>query len=104
MKEPLPHRCRSRFAEYVQILDAKALAQEDGKGGDADTPSAFEHFCTEVESTPLWGSQLELGALAHALERHISVYSVGLPVVEMGEEYKGLATCCSIRQFAFDDD
>ncbi len=33
-----------------------------------------------------------LQALAHALSCHIVVYSVGLPVLELGEEHKGEET------------
>lgn len=34
-------------------------------------------------------------ALAQALQSHIQVYSAGLPVVELGEEYKGGLGCCN---------
>lgn len=42
-----------------------------------------------VENSAAWGGQLELGALAQALRRHIAVYSVGMPRVDMGLEFKG---------------
>jgi OTU domain-containing protein 6 len=50
---------------------------------------SFERYCHEVASTAAWGGQLELGALAHALRRRITVYSARLPAVEMGGEYGG---------------
>lgn len=61
--------------------------QEDGEEGDLD--EQYETYCQEVEDTAAWGGQIELQALAHAVERHIEVYAVGMPVVELGSEYKG---------------
>lgn len=40
-----------------------------------------------MESTASWGGQLELGALAQALKKHIIVYAASGPVIEMGKEY-----------------
>lgn len=48
----------------------------------------FESYCTEVETTAVWGGQLELGALTHCLRKHIIVFSGSFPDVEMGKEYK----------------
>ena len=55
-----------------------------------------------MEKSAAWGGQLELEALSRAYERHITVYSVGMPPVEMGKEFGGKhsaieqAKCCSI--------
>ena len=49
----------------------------------------FEAYCEEVEKSAAWGGQLELEALSRAYERHITVYSVGMPPVEMGKEFGG---------------
>lgn len=58
--------------------------------GDSDESPAqkFENYCNEVESTAIWGGQLELGALTHCLKRHIKIFSGSFPDVEMGKEYK----------------
>ncbi|KAL4431981.1 hypothetical protein ABPG77_000248 [Micractinium sp. CCAP 211/92] len=64
------------------VLEEDAVAA--GNGGDA-----FEAYCQEIETTAAWGGQVELQALAQALQSHILVYSAGLPVVELGEEFKG---------------
>jgi hypothetical protein len=37
---------------------------------------------------------VELRALAHALQRHIIVFTVGLPPVSMGEEFEGVPRVC----------
>ncbi len=55
--------------------------------------AAFEAYCVAVENSAAWGGQLELGALAQALQRHIAVYSVGMPRVDMGAEFKGACAC-----------
>ena len=68
----------------------QVLLQEDGEeDSEADTAARFEAYCREVEETAAWGGQIELQALAQALERHILVHCVGLPVLELGTEYKG---------------
>ena len=40
-----------------------------------------------MRTTAAWGSQAELRALAHVLQRSIVVHAVGMPAVHMGEEY-----------------
>ena len=37
----------------------------------------------------MWGGQLELQALSAALRRCIKVYSVGMPLIQFGEEFAG---------------
>ena len=59
--------------------DFAPFIEEDEQGQAVD----FEEYCHEVESTAAWGGQLELGALATALQKHIKVYAVGMPVVEV---------------------
>ena len=65
------------------------MAQEHDEEEDAGLPSLdarFEEYCDRVESSADWGGQLELRALAQALERSITVYSVGMPPVIMGAD------------------
>ncbi|KAL2649629.1 hypothetical protein R1flu_017757 [Riccia fluitans] len=64
-----------------------AESPEGEKPGDT-LQTKFERYCGEVETTAAWGGQLELGALSHALRKHIVVCSATLPDVEMGKEYK----------------
>lgn len=49
----------------------------------------FEKYCAEVEGSAAWGGQVELGALANALERHIAVFSTDLGCLDMGEQFRG---------------
>ena len=60
-------------------------AEDSGK----DPEATFAEYCDKVEKSAAWGGQLELKALAGAYERHITVYSVGMPPVEMGKEFEG---------------
>ncbi|KAL4424340.1 hypothetical protein ABPG75_001641 [Micractinium tetrahymenae] len=82
---------RQRAAEWMRAHAAEfkpfVLEEDVATAGDGD--DAFEAYCREVETTAAWGGQVELQALAQALQSHILVYSAGLPVVEMGEEFKG---------------
>ena len=68
------------------LLSLDSIAQEEsGK----DQEEQLEEYCTTLEETAAWGGQIELQALAQSLERQILVYSVGLPVVQLGKEYEG---------------
>ena len=64
----------------------------DGGGAEEGGADAYEAYCSEVETTAAWGGQVEAQALAGALGVHIQVYSVGLPLVEMGQEHSGACT------------
>ncbi|KAJ3693564.1 hypothetical protein LUZ60_009044 [Juncus effusus] len=71
---------RNDFIPFF-LSEGKAELNEDPIEG-------FEKYCEEIKSTPIWGGQLELGALSHVLKKHIVVYSGSFPNVEMGKEYK----------------
>ena len=49
----------------------------------------YEQYCRAVAETAAWGGQVELGALAALLQRRITVYSVGMPAVDMGPDAPG---------------
>lgn len=51
----------------------------------------YEQYCRAVAETAAWGGQVELGALAALLQRRITVYSVGMPAVDMGPDAPGAA-------------
>lgn len=61
--------------------------QEVAEGDDVH--EQFQRYCDSMASSAVWGGQAELGALAHALQRRIDVFSVSMPTVAMGEEYAG---------------
>lgn len=81
---------RTAAAQYIRAHPDEFvpfLMEEDADA--ADPQEALQQYCKELESTAVWGGQLELSALAHVLKRHIKVYAVGMPVVSLGEEYAG---------------
>lgn len=82
---------RQRAAEWMRrhAEQFKPFVLQEDATTAGDGEDVFEAYCTELESTAAWGGQVELQALAGALQSHIVVYSVGLPVLEMGEEFKG---------------
>lgn len=47
----------------------------------------FEEYCERVVSSADWGGQLELRALACALETPIHVFSAASDVIAMGHEF-----------------
>ncbi|CAL5229542.1 g12889 [Coccomyxa viridis] len=90
---------RAKAAAYMrahpdQFIPFMAEATDDSAEG---SEARFEEYCKEVEKSAAWGGQLELEALSRAYERHITVYSVGMPPVEMGKEFgddqDGLRLC-----------
>lgn len=50
----------------------------------------FEEYCDRVISTSDWGGQLELRALACALETPIHVFSAESDVISMGDEFTAM--------------
>lgn len=82
---------RQKAAEYMRRHADQFkpfVLEEDATTTSGSGDDAFEAYCTEIETTAAWGGQVELQALAHCLKSHLVVYSVGMPAVEMGEEYK----------------
>lgn len=64
------------------------VEDDTADGALADGDDAFEAYCNEVDSTAAWGGHVEIQALSAALHAHIQVYSVGMPVLNVGEEHK----------------
>ena len=58
----------------------------------------YEQYCRAVAETAAWGGQVELGALAALLQRRITVYSVGMPAVDMGPDAAGATPQPSYHQ------
>ena len=82
-------------AEYDVWISSLASMAMQATDSDAEGSEArFEEYCSEVEKSAAWGGQLELEALSRAYQRHITVYSVGMPPVEMGTDFGGRPFCC----------
>ncbi|KAM7276522.1 hypothetical protein ACFE04_018388 [Oxalis oulophora] len=92
LREMVASYMRTNANDFLPFfLSENAL--EDGDGSISDK---FENYCKEIESTAVWGGQLELGALTHCLKKNITIYSGSFPDVEMGKEYKSNSTNGSI--------
>lgn len=76
------------------------LSEEElGTGGDGDEVDggAYEAYCADIERTAAWGGHVEVQALAEALQAKITVYAVGMPVVEVGESEDRRLKLCYMR-------
>ncbi|XP_078441411.1 cysteine proteinases superfamily protein [Wolffia australiana] len=82
---------RRMAARYMRAHAAEFLPFFLAEGAAAAAAEGFERYCAEVEGTAAWGGELELGALAACLRRHIVVFSGDLPEVEMGKDFKDAA-------------
>ncbi|KEH31754.1 OTU-like cysteine protease [Medicago truncatula] len=76
---------RKHTSDFLPFCLSENLIEGDS---DESIAQKFENYCKEVESTAIWGGQLELGALTHCLKKHIMIFSGSFPDVEMGKEYK----------------
>lgn len=77
---------RAHAADFRDfVLEGDVAQGGDGASGD----DVFEAYCVEVESTAAWGGHVEIQALSRALKAHVQVFSVGMGVLEVGEEHKG---------------
>lgn len=86
-----PHKLlRTMCAQYMRSHRAMFepfIAVED-EGGEQGAKS-FEEYLNTVQNTSEWGGQLELRALAGALQTPIRVLSATAPDVIMGEDFSG---------------
>lgn len=78
------------FSAAASCSAACCCRQEEADGGDSAS-EVYEQYCRAVAETAAWGGQVELGALAALLQRRITVYSVGMPAVDMGPDAPGVA-------------
>lgn len=85
LREMAAEYMREHASDFLPFFLSENLVEGDP---DESLTQKFENYCEEVESTAIWGGQLELGALTHCLKRHIMIFSGSFPDVEMGKEYK----------------
>lgn len=85
LREMTAEHMRKHASDFLPFFLSENLLEGDS---DESLSDKFENYCKEVESTAIWGGQLELGALTHCLKKHIMIFSGSFPDVEMGKEYK----------------
>lgn len=93
---------RTLAAKYIREHADEFLPfimQEEGDLEGENVEEFFKSYCDSVEHSAVWGGQIELNALAHALRKQINVHSVGMPVVTLGSEYIGAGplSVCFLR-------
>uniref|UniRef100_K3WEB1 OTU domain-containing protein n=1 Tax=Globisporangium ultimum (strain ATCC 200006 / CBS 805.95 / DAOM BR144) TaxID=431595 RepID=K3WEB1_GLOUD len=76
---------RARPDDYLPFL---ALDESSGKSSQ----ELLEEYCDRVINTSDWGGQLELRALACALQAPIQVFSAESDVISMGDEFADQST------------
>ncbi|KAK7337404.1 hypothetical protein VNO77_17976 [Canavalia gladiata] len=85
LREMVAAYMRKHTSDFLPFFLSENMIEGDS---DESLAQKFENYCKEVESTAIWGGQLELGALTHCLKKHIMIFSGSFPDVEMGKEYK----------------
>lgn len=85
LREMAAEYMRNHAEDFLPFFSAES---ENDMESNQSLQERFEKYCREVESTAAWGGQLELGALAHSLRKHVIIVSGNYPNVEMGKEYK----------------
>jgi OTU domain-containing protein 6 len=60
---------------------------DEEAASNATPDQQLEGYCNAIESTAAWGGQVELKALAQALQCCIKVHAAGTPLLEMGIEF-----------------
>ncbi|KAJ3118186.1 OTU domain-containing protein 6B [Phlyctochytrium bullatum] len=72
--------------------------------GDLDkelTDDDYQQYCDKVESSALWGGQIEINAISDALKRPIHVVQMNSPIIKVGEEYAGAPLTLSYHRHYF---
>ncbi|CAM8922536.1 unnamed protein product [Rhodiola kirilowii] len=85
LREMVAAYMRKHTSDFLPFFLSENEVEDDSVSSVAER---FETYCKEVESTAVWGGQLELGALTHCLKKHIKIFSGSFPDVEMGKEYQ----------------
>lgn len=90
---------REHREEYENYLE---LEEDDTTGGSIDK---FEIYCRKIESTGMWGGQIELDVLSHALDISITVIQAEGPEInfnfQQGSDSKRPRIYLSFHRFAF---
>jgi OTU domain-containing protein 6 len=92
---------RAHADAFRPFIDADETVPGGADGEETEEIDGFEAYCAALEGTAVWGGHVEIEALARALKTPVTVYTAGMPTLEVGEEYKeeGRAgvTLCYLR-------
>jgi OTU domain-containing protein 6 len=93
LRQMAANTLRENADRYKPFLSEEDLGTNEGDGEEG----AYEAYCTNIETTAAWGGHVEVQALAEALRARITVYAVGMPVVEVGESEEKKLKLCYMR-------
>ncbi|XP_052232438.1 deubiquitinase OTUD6B-like isoform X2 [Dreissena polymorpha] len=80
---------RGRVAEYMRSNPEEFMPFLTTESGEPFSEEDFEKYCHELETTPAWGGQLEIQALAQVLKVPIEVIQSEGPSLVSGEHFTG---------------
>jgi OTU domain-containing protein 6 len=79
-------KLRQLAAKYMREHKEDFIYFIDTENGDVMDDARYEEYCKKVENSSEWGGQVELRAIANALQRPIRIFQNGQLIV-MGEEF-----------------
>lgn len=66
--------------------------------GEGFSPEQFSSYCNEIANGKAWGGNIEIEALASALQCYIEVYQSDGPTIKFGEHHTGhMLRLCYLR-------
>merc|ERR1711909_199047 len=69
--------------------------------GEMLSDAEFQAYCNKMASTPAWGGQVELQAMATVLKRPIEVIQAEGPPMVVGEQFKQSALVLTYHRHAY---
>jgi len=82
---------REQFIPFMTNLES----------GEPYTEEEFEKYCHEIETTNIWGGQLEIQALSSALGQPIEIFQADSPILKIGEDLDGKTIRISYHKHAY---
>ena len=79
-------KIRKIASDYLQSHEQDFIPFMVNASGDSMTTQEFESYCIDVKESSTWGGQIELQALAMALDCLIHVYQADTPRIIIGEQ------------------
>jgi len=71
------------------------------ESGEPYTEEEFEKYCHEIETTNIWGGQLEIKALSSVLGQPIEIFQADSPILKIGEDLDGKTIRISYHKHAY---
>ncbi|XP_062586161.1 deubiquitinase OTUD6B-like [Saccostrea cucullata] len=92
---------RRQAASYMREHADDFLPFLTTESGELFTESDFDKYCSELETTTVWGGHLEIKALSHVLNQPITVLQSDTPPVTLGDDCQGDPVTLVYQRHAF---